>query len=96
LRRDDLKSFLDRLSEFDSRYGKLGLHVFIERGLSWFDDYRILIRGDVIIPERFEEFEALLASLGLKWSLKRRGEESYIVVHSMPLLYSPVLFHVER
>ena len=96
MRKDDLKSVLGRLSEFDSRYGELGLHVFVERGLSWFDDYRLRIRGDVIIPERFGEFEVLLASLGLKWSLRQRGEETYLIVHSLPLQYYYMLSHVEQ
>ena len=93
LRRDDVRSVLGRLSEFDSRYGRLGLHVFVERGLSWFDDHRLLIRGDVVDSGRFEEFEGLLSSLGLRWSLGRRGEEVFLVVHSMPLLYSHTLSH---
>ena len=93
LRRGDIRSVLDRLSEFDSRYGRLGLCVFVERGLPWFDDHRLLIRGDVVDSERFEEFEAVLSSLGLRWSLRQRGEEVFLVVHSMPLLYSHTLSH---
>jgi len=91
LRKDDVRSVLGRLSEFDSRHGKRGLHVFVERGLSWFDDHRLLIRGDVVDSERFEEFEGLLSSLGLRWSLRQRGEEVFLVVHSMPLQYYYVL-----
>ena len=91
MRKDDVRSILDRLSEFDSRYGKRGLCVFVERGLPWFDDHRLLIRGDVVDSERFEEFEELLSSLGLRWSLKQRGEEVFLVVHSMPLQYYNML-----
>jgi hypothetical protein len=95
LRRGDVRSVLGRLSVFDSRYGMLGLHVFVERGLSWFDDHRLLIRGDVVDSGRFEEFEGLLSSLGLRWSLRQRGEEVFLVVHSMPLWYSHTLSHVK-
>ena len=79
-----MKPILTKIEEFHPGYGLLGLNVFIERGLSWYDDWRILIRLDDVVTDRFKEFEAWLKSKSLKWSCGRRGEESYLVIHSRP------------
>ena len=85
MRRDELKTILMKISEFYPVYGLLGLNVFIERGLSWYDDYRILIRIDNVVANRFENFEEWIKSNELKWSCVRRGEESYMVIYSRSL-----------
>lgn len=84
MRKDELKTFLMKISEFYPDYGLLGLNVFIERGLSWYDDYRILIRIDEIVTNRFGAFEEWIRSNGLKWGCVRRGEESFLIIHSIP------------
>jgi hypothetical protein len=85
LRRCEIQIILNKISEFDSNYGELGLKVFIERGLFWYDDYRILIRLDSIDVSGFNAFETWIISNGLKWSCVSRGEESFLVIHSRPL-----------
>ena len=84
MRKDELKTFLMKISEFYPDYGLLGLNVFIERGLSWYDDYRILIRIDEIVTNLFGAFEEWIRSNGLKWGCVRRGEESFLIIHSIP------------
>jgi hypothetical protein len=78
LRKNELSIILNKLNQVTRL--RLGIEAFIEKSQGWIEDYRLLIRFELIHEEKYTKFLKIMEENGKSWTINFRGDSYFIII----------------